>query len=58
MIVKTIIIDIDRTKKGKYDALKVLTTDMKINNKEIEISNIIDDLIKLGAKEGLFNDKK
>lgn len=56
MIVKTIIIDIDRTKKDI--ALKVLTTDMKINKKEIEISNIIDDLIKMGAKEGLFNDKK
>lgn len=56
MIVKTIIIDIDRTKKD--NALKVLTTDMKINKKEIEISNIIDDLIKMGAKEGLFNDKK
>ena len=58
MIVKTIIIDIDRTKKEKYDAMKVLTSDMKTNKKEIEISNIIDDMIKLSAKEGIFNDKK
>lgn len=57
MIVKTIIIDIDRTKKDKKE-LKVLSTDMKTNIKEIEISKIIDDMIKLGAKEGLFNDKK
>lgn len=56
MIVKTIIIDIDRTKKNQN--LKVLTSDMKTNKKEIEISNIIDDMIKLGAKEGIFNDKK
>ena len=56
MIVKTIIIDIDRTKKNQK--LSVLSSDMKTNKKEIEISNIIDDMIKLGAKEGLFNDKK
>ncbi len=56
MIVKTIIIEIDKTKKD--NALKVLSTDMKTNKKEIEISNIIDEMIKMGAEEGLFNDKK
>lgn len=56
MIVKTIIIDIDITKKEKYDTMKVLTTGMEINKKEIEISHIIDEMIKLGIKEGLFND--
>lgn len=52
MIVKTLIIDAEKNRMDMF------SNDMKAKKEEIKISEIIDEMIKLGAEEGLFNDKK
>lgn len=52
MVVKVLIID---TENNRMD---MFSEDMKVKKEEIRISNVIDEMIKFGVKEGLFNDKK
>lgn len=52
MVVKVLIID---TENNRMD---VFREDMKVKKEEIRISNVIDEMIKFGVKEGLFNDEK
>lgn len=52
MIIKILIID---SEKNRMD---MFTNEMESKKEEIKISEIVDEMIKLGAKEGLFNDEK
>ena len=52
MVVKVLIID---TENHRMD---MFSEDMEPKKEEIRISEVIDEMIELGAKEGLFNDKK
>lgn len=52
MIIKTLIID------KKENRMDMFTNDLEAKKEEIKISKIIDEMIKLGLEEGLFNDKK
>lgn len=52
MIIKILLIDKEKNRMDMF------SNDMKAKKEEIRISEIIDEMIKLGTKEGLFNDKK
>lgn len=52
MIIKILLIDKEKNRMDMF------TNDMEAKKEEIRISEMIDEMIKLGAKEGLFNDKK
>lgn len=52
MVVKVLIID---TENNRMD---MFSEDMKAKKEEIRISKVIDEMIKFGAKEGLYNDEK
>lgn len=52
MIIKTLIID--KEKNG----MDIFTNDLEAKKEEIRISEVIDETLELGAKEGLFNVKK
>ena len=52
MIVKILIIDKEKNRMDMF------SNSIKAKKEEIRISEIIDEMINLGNKEGLFNDKK
>lgn len=52
MVVKVLIIDKEKNRMDMF------TNDLEAKKEEIRISEVIDEMIELGAKEGLFNDKK
>lgn len=52
MVVKVLIIDKEKNRMDMF------SNDLEAKKEEIKISEIIDEMIELGAKEGLFNDKK
>ena len=52
MVIKMLLIDKEKNRMDMF------SNDMKAKKEEIRISEIIDEMIKLGTKEGLFNDKK
>ena len=51
MVVKVLIIDKEKNR------INMFTNDLEAKE-EIRISEVIDEVIELSAKEGLFNDKK
>lgn len=52
MVVKILIIDKEKNKMDMF------TNDLEAKKEEIRISKVIDEMIKFGAKEGLYNDEK
>lgn len=52
MVIKILLIDKEKNRMDMF------SNNIKAKKEEIRISKIIDEMIKLGAKEGLFNDKK
>ena len=52
MVIKILLIDKEKNRMDMF------TNDLKAKKEEIRVSEMIDDMIELGAKEGLFNDKK
>ena len=52
MVIKILLIDKEKNRMDMF------SNDMIAKKEEIRISEIIDEMIKLGTKEGLFNDKK
>lgn len=52
MVVKVLMID---TENHRMD---MFSEDINAKKEEIRVSEVIDKLIELGAKEGLYNDEK
>ena len=52
MIIKILLIDKEKNRMDMF------TNDLKAKKEEIRISDIIDEMMILRTKEGLFNDKK
>lgn len=52
MVIKILLIDKEKNRMNMF------TNDLEAEKEEIRISEVIDEMIKLGAKEGLFNDEK
>lgn len=50
MIIKILLIDKEKNRMDMF------TNDMKAKKEEIRISEIINEMLELGTKEGLFND--
>lgn len=50
MVIKILLIDKEKNRMDMF------TNNLKARKEEIRISDIIDKMIKLGTKEGLFND--
>ena len=51
MIIKILLIDKEKNRMDMF------TNNLKAKKEEIRISDIIDEMIKLGTREVLFNDK-
>lgn len=50
MVIKILLIDREKNRMDMF------TNNLKAKKEEIRISKIIDEMIKFGTKEGLFND--